>query len=117
MHQLQRTQIHIFAERSPGLWVTKLYFLRLIRHSLQALGQKWTFFFTSYEWCWSWSDVSVAVALQVVNAARLMAALLHDASLHLGLIVVRQDPPQTLLLSSSFSQEPLEAEKVPKAIR
>lgn len=44
IYQLQRTQIHIFAERSPGLWVMKLYFLWLIRHSQQVLGQKWTFY-------------------------------------------------------------------------
>lgn len=40
--QLQRTQIHIFAERSLGLWVMKLYFLQLIRHSQQVSGQKLT---------------------------------------------------------------------------
>lgn len=95
---------------SLGLWVMKLYFLQLIRHSQQVLGQKWTF--TSYEWCKSWSDKSVAVALQVVNAAWLMAALLHDASLHLGLLAARQSLPQPLLLSGPFRQEPFEVEKV-----
>lgn len=47
IYQLQRTEIHIFAERSPGLWVMKLYFLRLIRHS-KYWARNWLF--TSYEW-------------------------------------------------------------------
>lgn len=46
-----------------------------------------------------------------------MAALLHDASLDLGLIVARQSLPHPLLLlSASFRQEPLEVEKVPIAL-
>lgn len=32
LHQPQRTKIHIFVEKSPGLWVMKPYFLGLIRH-------------------------------------------------------------------------------------
>lgn len=89
----------------------KLYFLQLIRHSKYWARNG---LFTSYEWCWSWSDESVAVPLQVVNAARLVAALLHDASLDLGLIMARQslpEPPPLLLLSGSFGQEPFEVEK------
>lgn len=38
----KKTQIHIFAEKSLGLWVRKLYFLQLIRHSQQVSGQKLT---------------------------------------------------------------------------
>lgn len=63
----------------------------------------------------SWGE-SVAVSLQVVNAAWLMAALLHDASLHLGLFVARQSPPQPLLLSGPFGQDPFEVEKVSIAL-
>lgn len=59
------------------------------------------------------AEWSVAVVLQVVNAARLVAALLHDASLHLGLVTGRQNPPQPLLHSGPFRQEPFEVEKVP----
>lgn len=73
------------------------------------------FFFAGHEWCSSWSGESVAVALQVVNAARVVAALLHDASLHFGLVAARQSPPQSLLLSGPFRQEPFEVEKVSTA--
>lgn len=45
---------------------------------------------------------SVAVALQVVNAAWFMAALLHDAPLHLELAAARPSPPQPLLLPGPF---------------
>lgn len=62
------------------------------------------------------SGESVAVALQVVNAAWLMTALLHDTSLHLGLIMARKSLPQPLLLSGPFRQEPFEAEKVSLAL-
>lgn len=42
MSDKKNTQIHIFAEKSLGLWVRKLYFLQLIRHSQQVSGQKLT---------------------------------------------------------------------------
>ena len=51
----------------------------------QELGQKWTFLLPTSGT--KHGVDSVAVSLQLVNAARLMAALLHNASLDLGLIV------------------------------
>lgn len=57
-------------------------------------------------------EESVAVALQVVNAARLMAALLHNPSFHLRFITARLIPPLPLLLSGHFRQETFEAERV-----
>lgn len=65
-------------------------------------------FYTSYE---CGREQSLAVSLQVVDAAWLVAALLHDASLDLGLITAGRSLPEPLtllelLLSTSFGQEP-----------
>ena len=54
------------------------------------------------------SAPSVAVALQVIQAAGLVATLLHDAPLHLGLVaaLLRRSLPQPGLQPAPPSQDP-----------